>query len=95
MTRKPGLKNRQLAAQIRREAYDVPAEVRDARRAARDQFDLVRLKVAADERLEAARNKLELVDLFGLRRELEDAIAAQVEIEGKLSDLQGEKVQAG
>ncbi|WKA29338.1 hypothetical protein [Bradyrhizobium roseum] len=90
--RRPGLKNRALAAQIRREAYEVPPDVRAARSAARAQFDLGRLKVAADERVEAARAKLESIDLFSLRQELEDAIAAQSEIDGKLADLQGENV---
>lgn len=85
--RNPGLKDRQLASQLRREAYEVPQEVRNARRLAREQFDLGRRKLAADERVQAARDRLEAVDLFGLRRELEDALAAQAEIDAKLTQL--------
>ncbi|WP_340671106.1 hypothetical protein [Bradyrhizobium ottawaense] len=87
--RKPGLKNRQLAAQLRREQYEVSPEVRASRSFARAQFDLARLKVAADERVEAARTKLESIDLFGLRQELEDALAEQADVDSKLAELQG------
>lgn len=85
--KRPGLKNRQLAAQLRREQYEVAPEVRTARRLAREQFDLGKLKVAADERVDAARSKLESIDLFGLRRELEDALAEQAAVESKLTEL--------
>lgn len=87
--RKPGLKNRQLAAQLRRERYEVSPEVRASRSLARAQFDLTKLKGAADERVEAARTKLESIDLFGLRKELEDALAEQADVDSKLAELQG------
>lgn len=93
--RKPGLKNRQLAAQLRREQYETSPEIRNARRLAREQFDLGRLKIAADERVDAARTKLESIDVFGMRRELEDALAAQAEVDAKLTELTASHLMAG
>ena len=90
--RKPEIKNRQLAGQLRREQYEVNPEIRAARSLALAQFDLTKLKIAADERVDAARERLEQVDIFGLRKELEDAIKAQTEIDSRLAALQADNV---
>ena len=66
--------------------------VRAARGTALQLFDLRRRKTEADQRVEKARNRLELIDVFGIRRELEDALREQADIEVKLSELQGGNV---
>lgn len=65
------------------------AAVRASRGAALQLFDLRRRKDEADRRVEAARDRLEAVDVFGLRRELEEALREQAEVEAKLTELQG------
>jgi hypothetical protein len=55
-------------------------------------FDLRRRKAEVDQRVDAARDKLESVDVFALRAELEAALAEQADIDAKLGELQGENV---
>lgn len=90
--RKPGIKNRQLAGQLRREQFEVGDSIRSARNAALAQFNLRRLKAEADDRVQKARDKLERVDVFGLRAELEAAIQSQADIDAKLVALQANNV---
>ncbi|WP_439373829.1 hypothetical protein [Bradyrhizobium sp. DASA03120] len=52
-------------------------------------FDLKRRKVEVDERVEKARLRLENVDVFALRAELEAALAEQADVDSKLAELQG------
>jgi hypothetical protein len=66
--------------------------VRAARGKALQLFDLRRRKDEVDRRVEAARDRLESVDVFGLRRELEDALREQAHVEAKLAELQGDNV---
>ncbi|MGY3511283.1 hypothetical protein [Bradyrhizobium lupini] len=68
------------------------AAVRASRGTALQLFDLRRRKDEADRRVEAARDRLEAVDVFGLRRELEEALREQAEVEAKLTELQGGNV---
>ncbi|GMO36651.1 hypothetical protein BwSH14_43870 [Bradyrhizobium ottawaense] len=68
------------------------AAVRASRGIALQLFDLRRRKDEADRRVEAARDRLEAVDVFGLRRELEEALREQAEVEAKLTELQGANV---
>lgn len=67
-------------------------EVRAARGSALQLFDLRRRKTEAEQRVEKARHRLESVDVFGLRRELEDALQEQADIDAKLAELQGGNV---
>jgi len=90
--RRPGLIARQSAAKLKGEQFAVGEGVRAARNAALILFDLRRRKTEADQRVEAARDKLEKVDVFALRTELENAIQAQAEIDAKLAQLQGQNV---
>lgn len=90
--RRPGIIARQHAAQLKGEQYAVGEGVRAARGAALRLFDLRRRKLEADQRVDAARDKLESVDVYGLRAELESALAEQADIDAKLSELQGENV---
>ncbi|MET4324445.1 BMFP domain-containing protein YqiC [Bradyrhizobium sp. i1.15.2] len=79
-------------AAIRNSEYDVGANVRAARGQALALFDLRRRKSEIDQRVEKARDRLESVDLYGLRAELEAALAEQTDIDAKLVELQGENV---
>jgi hypothetical protein len=90
--KRPGIIARQHAARLKAEQYQVEDSVRAARGVALNLFDLRRRKADADRRVETARDRLESVDVFGLRRELEDALKAQAEIDAKLAELQGENV---
>ncbi|MHC6154803.1 hypothetical protein ACVSQB_23780 [Bradyrhizobium elkanii] len=92
MKRRPGILARQTAAQLKGEQYRVEDDVRAARGKALALFDLRRRKGEADQRVEEARERLERVDLFGLRRELEEALAAQAEINQKLTELQDQNI---
>jgi hypothetical protein len=62
--------------------------VRAARGVALQLYDLNRRKGEVLERVERAREALERVDVFGLRRELEDALREQADIETRLTELQ-------
>ncbi|MCK1578696.1 hypothetical protein IVB03_03620 [Bradyrhizobium sp. 168] len=90
--KRPGIIARQHAARLRGEQYEVAEGVRAARGVALALFDLRRRKAEADQRVEAARDRLEAVNVFGLRRELEDALREQAEVEAKLTELQGGNV---
>ncbi|WP_409188486.1 hypothetical protein [Bradyrhizobium sp. RDM4] len=90
--KRPGIFARQTAARLKGEQYAVDDQVRAARGAALSLFNLRRQKSEADQRVEMARDRLEKVDLFGLRAELEAAIAEQAGIDEKLAKLQGENV---
>lgn len=79
-------------AAIRNSEYDVGAAVRAARGQALALFDLRRRKSEVDQRVEKARDRLESVDLYGLRAELEAALAEQASIDSKLAELQSANV---
>ena len=84
---KPGILARQTAAELKREQYAVDDSVRAARGQALALFDLNRRKTVADRRVELARERLEKVDLFALRAELEAALKAQADIDQELASL--------
>lgn len=90
--RRPGTIARQHAAKLRAEQYAVGESVRAARGVALKVFDLNRRKAEVDQRVEAARDRLENVDVFALRAELEAALAEQADVESKLAELQGSNV---
>ncbi|MCP2209661.1 hypothetical protein [Bradyrhizobium diazoefficiens] len=90
--KRPGILARQTAARLKGELYDVGSDVRAARNVALATFDLRRRKADADQRVEQARDRLESVDVFSLRAELEAALAEQADIDAKLADLQGANV---
>ena len=90
--RRPGIIARQHAARLKGEQYAVGEGVRAARGVALRLFDLRRRKAEADQRVDAARDKLGSVDVFALRAELESALAEQADIDAKLAELQGENV---
>jgi hypothetical protein len=83
-----GIASRQAAAQIKREMNSAPDDIRTARSAGMKLFDLRRQKADADDRVSKAREKLENVDLFGLRRELEDALQTQSKIESDIAEAE-------
>ncbi|WP_074447887.1 hypothetical protein [Bradyrhizobium yuanmingense] len=85
---------REITAQIKRESRQVDGGVRAARAIGLQLFDLRRRKSEADQRVEKARDRLESVDVFALRAELEAALAEQAGIDAKLSELQGDSVLA-
>ncbi|MCK1366429.1 hypothetical protein [Bradyrhizobium sp. 62] len=86
--KRPGILARQTAARLTGEQYAVEDGVRAARGAALNLFDLRRRKSEADQRVAAARDRLESVDVFALRAELEAALAEQARIDEKLAELQ-------
>ncbi|MET4320341.1 hypothetical protein [Bradyrhizobium sp. RT5a] len=90
--KRPGIIARQHAARLKGEQYAVAEGVRAARGAALALFDLRRLKDEADRRVEVARDRLESVDVFALRAELEAALAEQADVEAELAELQGGNV---
>lgn len=83
---------REITAQLKRESRQVDGGVRAARAIGLQLFDLRRRKSEADQRVEKARDRLESVDVFALRAELQAALAEQAEIDAKLSELQGDSV---
>ncbi|MET3989491.1 hypothetical protein ABID65_001117 [Bradyrhizobium sp. S3.9.2] len=83
---------REITAELKRESRKVDDGVRAARGIVLQLFDLRRRKSAADQRVAAARDRLESVDVFALRAELEAALAEQAEIEAKLGELEGGNV---
>ncbi|RZN07592.1 hypothetical protein CWO91_26705 [Bradyrhizobium genosp. SA-3] len=86
--RRPGIYARQTAARLKGEQYQVDDGVRAARGVALNLFNLRRRKSEIDQRVEMARDRLESVDLYGLRAELEAALAEQTDIDAKLAELQ-------
>jgi hypothetical protein len=90
--KRPGIIARQAAARLKGEQYAVTEGVRAARGVALALFDLRRRKDEVDRRVEVARDRLEPVDVFGLRRELEDALREQADVEAKVAELQGDNV---
>lgn len=86
--KRPGIIARQHAARLRGEQYEVAEGVRASRGAALRMFDLNRRKAEVDQRVEAARDRLESVDVFALRAELEAALAEQADVDLKLAELQ-------
>jgi hypothetical protein len=90
--KRPGIIARQTAARLKGEQYAVDDGVRAARGVALNLFDLRRRKSEADQRVAAARERLESVDVFALRAELEAALAEQASIDDKLTELQGASV---
>lgn len=86
--RRPGIYARQTAARLKGQQYEVDDGVRAARGVALNLFNLRRRKSEIDQRVEMARDRLESVDLYGLRAELEAALAEQTDIEAKLAELQ-------
>lgn len=86
--KRQGIIARQIASELRGTQYHVEDDVRAARGQALALFDLRRRKADADQRVEKAREKLEQVDVFGLRRELEEALAEQASIDEKLAELE-------
>lgn len=87
--RRSGTIARQHAAKLRAEQYAVGEGIRAARGAALKMFDLNRRKAEVDQRVEKARLRLENVDVFALRAELEAALAEQADVDSKLAELQG------
>lgn len=87
--RRPGIYARQTAARLKGEQYAVDDGVRAARGVALNLFNLRRRKSESDQRVAAARDRLESVDVFTLRAELEAALAEQAGIDEKLAELQG------
>lgn len=85
--KRPGIIARQTAARLKGELYQVDDGVRTARSAALNLFDLRHRKAAADQRVEVARDRLESVDVFALRAELEAALAEQAGIDQQLAAL--------
>jgi hypothetical protein len=83
---------REITAQIKRESRQVDDGVRAARAIGLQLFDLRRRKSEADQRVEKARDRLESIDVFALRAELEAALAEQASIDEKLTELQGANV---
>ncbi|MGY2939596.1 hypothetical protein ACVWZ6_009198 [Bradyrhizobium sp. GM6.1] len=83
---------REITAQIKRDSRQVDGGVRAARALGLQLFDLRRRKSEADQRVERARDRLESVDVFALRAELEAALAEQASIDEKLTELQGANV---
>lgn len=83
---------REITAQLKRESRTVDDGVRAARAIGLQLFDLRRRKSEADQRVERARDRLESVDVFALRAELEAALAEQASIDEKLTELQGANV---
>lgn len=90
--RRPGIYARQTAARLKGQQYEVDDGVRAARGAALNLFNLRRRKSEADQRVTAARERLESIDVFALRAELEAALAEQAGIDEKLAELQGANV---
>lgn len=90
--KRPGIYARQTAARLKGQQYEVDHGVRAARGVALNLFNLRRRKSEADQRVAAARDRLESVDVFALRAELEAALAEQTGIDEKLAELQGENV---
>ncbi|WP_439401437.1 hypothetical protein ACNJYA_32975 [Bradyrhizobium sp. DASA03068] len=90
--KRPGIIARQHAARLKGEQYAVGEGVRAARGAALKMFDLRRQKAEVDQRVEKARLRLESVDVFALRTELEAALAEQADVDSKLAELQGSNV---
>lgn len=90
--KRPGIIARQHAARLKGEQYVVGEGVRAARGAALKMFDLRRQKTEVDQRVEKARLRLESVDIFALRAELEAALAEQADVDSKLAELQGSSV---
>lgn len=86
--KRQGIIARQIASELRGEQYRVEGGVRAARGQALALFDLRRRKTEVDQRVEKARDRLESVDVFGLRRELEEALAEQAGIDEKLAELE-------
>lgn len=94
--KRPGILARQTAARLKGEQYAVDDSVRAARGVALNLFDLRRRKSEADQRVAAARDRLESVDVFALRAELEAALADQAAIDQELAALQsGNVLMAG
>lgn len=83
---------REIAAQLKRESRKVDDGVRAARSIVLQLFDLRRRKSQADQRVAAARQRLESVDVSALQAELEAALAEQAGIDQKLTELQGANV---
>lgn len=90
--RRPGTIARQHAAKLKAEQFAVGEGVRAARGVALNLFHLRRRKDEVDRRVEAARDRLESIDVFALRAELEAALAEQADVEAKLAQLQGGSV---
>ncbi|MEY9427028.1 hypothetical protein ABH975_002343 [Bradyrhizobium ottawaense] len=86
--KRPGILARQTAARLKGELYDVGSDVRAARNVALVTFDLRRRKADADLRVEKARDRLESVDVFALRAELQAAIAERDDIDAKLTEIE-------
>lgn len=85
--KRPGIIARQTAARLKGEQYQVDDDVRAARGAALSLFDLRHRKAVADQRVKVARDRLESVDVFALRAELEAARTEQASIDQQLAAL--------
>lgn len=84
---KPGILARQRAAELRAERYEVDDDVRASRSTALALFDLRRRKAEADQRVDAAIDRLQRVDVGALQAELADALAEQEEIARQIAAL--------
>jgi hypothetical protein len=82
-----GILARQTAAELRSGKYAIDEEVRAARGVSLQLFDLRRRQYAADQRVTAARERLQRVDINALEAELAAALAEQEAIAEQIGAL--------
>lgn len=85
---KRGFRSREAGARARADLYAVGEEVRAARSIALRGFELRKRQADADQRVEAAREALQRIDVAALEAELAAALAEQAAIADELSTLQ-------
>jgi hypothetical protein len=85
---KRGFRSREAGARSRATRYDVGSDIRAVRSAGLREFDLRNRQSVADERVEAAREKLRHVDVSALQAELDAALFEQASIAKELVTLQ-------
>lgn len=85
---KRGFRSREAGARSRSGLYEVGEDVRAARTVGLRVFELRKRQAAADQRVNAARESLQRVDIAALEAELATALAEQAAIAGELSTLQ-------
>jgi len=79
---------RKAISESKAQRYAVDDSVRAARGVAVQLFDLRRRKADADQRVDAAIDRLQRVDVGALQAELADALAEQEAIAAQLKDLE-------
>lgn len=79
---------RKAISESKAQRFAVDDSVRAARGVAGQLFDLRRRKAGADQRVDAAIDRLQRVDVGALQAELADALAEQEAIAAQLKDLE-------